>query len=57
MREKQLPRSDTLGVMGVVQTETGWPSDVLRKIDLPIVDFNNCLAQAPIDYRSFLVLI
>ena len=49
MREKQWPRDNTLGVISsVVQTETGWPSDALRKIDSPVVDFNNCLAQAQI---------
>ena len=54
--DKQLPRDDTLGLIaGFGQTETNKPSEVLRKIDLPIVEFNKCLEQAPIDYRSFLV--
>lgn len=55
-REKLLPRDNTLGsVAGFGQTEIGLPSEVLRIIYLPIVNFDKCWAQADNSFRPFLI--
>ena len=56
VREKQLPIDNTLGlVAGFGQTRERKPSDVLRKIAVPIVSHEQCLKMAHDDYKHFLV--
>ena len=54
--DKRLPNDNTLGlVAGFGQIEEHKPSDNLKKFEIPIVNYKKCRAQAPINYRSFLV--
>lgn len=53
--EKQAPAEGTLGmVAGYGFTEAnGSPSDVLKKIQLPVVDIRVCKEEAPDNFKPF----
>ena len=54
--DKRLPNDNTLGlVAGFGQTEELKPSDNLKKIELPIVNFKICKALADNSFKSFLM--